>query len=438
MIKLADGEMNIGQAPARSGGIRAASEQDLALINARSPEPLSVDQVYVLESTVSTDALNSYFLRMADSSLANYVEDALAGNPLMTGHDLGRLPIGKSFDARIEEVDSLKRVVVRDYLLRGHSVDGNNTDEVARAVRGGIATDISISFGGPDCWYRCGICGKDIWDDDCPHVPGIDYGDGRAFAWVENARMFEHSIVFDGADPGAVINKALRYAAEGRLSRADIRFLEDTFRLSLADNRQIIAPDKPAVLEEKHMNGRELVARLRSALTDDMRKLFGGKLDAISVQLADDAPIEMALSQIADACREVTASAADVALAGYRELGINSIDELEQLAEKAKLGDAYRNDLIEQTLSAGVRGQGENFDKERWTRTLAASSIEDVKAFKEEFDKLATQRLGTGGRQTTAPDPNAAPTALAGDFDNLPRADQDERVKAFLSRTGVI
>ncbi len=415
------------EAPAVSRGLVETTDAHLALINILAADELAADDVYILESIVSTNALNSYFLRMADSSLANYVEDAKAGNPLMTGHDLDRLPIGCSFDAELADVDGFAAVIVRDYMLKSHNTDGSDTDEIARGIQAGIYRDMSITFGGSDAGYRCSICGLDLFDRECPHVPGMTYGDIQAFAWVDNARMLEHSIVFSGADPGAVIRKARSMAVAGKLSAKDIRYLETSLRARIDYD-----PACPDTNKGDKMTGRELLAKLRSALTSDMAKLFGIKIDSARAELPEDATIEMALAQVAEACRTVSAEGGEAALAPYKELGINSIDDLKALADKAKFGDTYRNELVETVLAEGIRAHGDTFDKDRWTRLLAGSSIDDLNAFKAQFAVDAEAKLGNPGRQTA---PSEGALAGENDFASLSTEEQEKRIGDFLART---
>ena len=82
----------LADAPVRVAGILPATDADMAAVNALAGTELSSDAIYLFEPVVTTDALDAYFTRMVESSLANYVQDAAQGNPLMTGHDTCALP----------------------------------------------------------------------------------------------------------------------------------------------------------------------------------------------------------------------------------------------------------------------------------------------------------------------------------------------------------
>jgi hypothetical protein len=377
----AEGEPS--EAPVVVSGLIAATDEDMAVIRAVTGADLTPDQVYILEPVVTTDALDAYFTRMAESSILNYVEDASLGNPLMTGHDTGRLAIGRSFAGRLEETDGVLSVRLRDYMLKSYRVDGNSTDDIARGIEAGVNRDMSISFGGPDHWYRCGVCGLNLFDENCPHCPGVLYGEERAFAWVEDAHMIEHSIVFSGATPGAVVRKARSLAATGMLTRADIGFLEDTWRVRIA-GRGLFGFSKKPVREPDH----------------------------------DGSAQDLRLGREA------------------RSLGIESLAQLRDMSERARLGDCYREELVESALAEGIRARGSAFNKALWERMFRDSGlgIDDIKGFCAQFKAEARERFGQGGRKTIPP--GLASANLPGQrFDDLPKTEQDRQIRAFLERT---
>ena len=392
MIRFGTGKISTegesSEAPVMVSGLLEATEEDIAIISAVTGARLTPDQIYILEPVVTSNALDAYFTRMAESSILNYVKDAAQGNPLMTGHDTMRLAIGRSFAGRLEEVDGALCVRLRDYMLRDHHVDGNSTDDIARGIEAGVNRDMSISFGGPDHWYRCGICGLNLFDENCPHCPGVVYGEERAFAWVEDAHMIEHSIVFSGATPGAVIRKARSLAASGMLTKADIGFLEDTWRVRIAGRSLFNFPCK--------RNKQEKAKELASSST------------AQDIRLGCEA----------------------------RSLGIESLDQLKDLSERAKLGDLYRKELIETALAEGIRARGKAFNKPLWERMFhePGLGIDDIKGFCTQFKAESREKFGRGGRKITPP--GLAQVNLPGQrFDDLPKTEQDRQIRAFLERT---
>jgi hypothetical protein len=132
-----------------------------------------------------------------------------------------------------------------------------------------------------------------------------------------------------------------------------------------------------------------------------------------------------------------TLEAATPIMNALREAGIETIDQVRNMVEKAKLGDQYRSDLIADALKEGVRAEGSTeFDNDRWVRTLNAASIDDIKAYRNDFAKRAQDRLGEGGRQTEPGDPNRPNIRTDAEFDKLPKDEQDKKIREFLERTG--
>lgn len=399
-------------APARTTGIRTATAEDMQKINAISNTQLSAEDVYVFECVISNNALDSYLTKMADSSLRNYMNDAKSGAPLLVAHNQQTLPIGRSFDANMQLIDNLASVVVQSYMLRNYEVDGYNTDQIARGIQAGVNQGISVGFGGSDCWYRCSICGNDYRNyNECQHIAGREYDGQICYSYVEEARLNEYSIVYKGACPGAVIRKAQQAIDAGQLEIADIRFLEDTYNVRFDNPKNInfIPKQSGESRKDNTMTARELLAKVRSCLTADMARLIGLKLDDVRATLPESTTVEDAVARVMEIIDGSRAEIAEQVLQPFRDAGVSTVDDLNKLTERAKQGDQYRSDLIAETLTEGIRAHGEHFDKERYERIFANSSIDDIKAFRTEFSGKTSERLGSGGRQIPATNPNQTP-----------------------------
>lgn len=418
----------------RVQGIIQATEADMELVNRHSIEPLAASDVYVINPAISTQAMDSYFTRMSESSIRNYAADAAAGNPLMTSHITNRLAVGKSFASEIVEEGEGLCVRVKDYFLKGYRNEGIDTDQIARGIQAGIHTDMSIWFGGASYWYRCGLCNQDVWDSNCPHVPGVLYGDlGRAWAWVEDARLIEHSLVFSGSTPGAIVAKARMFAEAGRIEAKEIQFLEDKWRTRLSGEPVFYSLPKQRNLNKEDGVLKTLIARLRALVPSDKFPTVAARVAA--VQVADTATDDEVVAAVARCFGDLEA---DASLgSACRSAGIPGVDAVPGILARAKDGDTYRTDLVAEALAEGVRAKGESFDKDFWTRLLSepGRSISDIKAFRDQFAADAKARLanpdGTGGRQVPPADPNTAPSA-----GGEPRGEKEaDEAAAFLQRT---
>jgi hypothetical protein len=231
----------------------------LKKINKNTQESLGANDIHIFTAIPSTDALDSYFTRMTEGSLKNYAKDLKDGRALCDTHSRDQLPIGYSYNGEFN-----KELVLTEgnyYIQRDLNITGVNTDHIIRAIVGGTVRDVSIGFC-PE-WYRCSVCKKDISDwQACEHIPGLKYDGEMCFAWVENARLSETSLVYDGATPGAIIKKAIRAARDHMISPAEmcrlennlaVRFPEDVSKATLIKKKVVRVGDVSSEESEEHI-----------------------------------------------------------------------------------------------------------------------------------------------------------------------------------------
>lgn len=224
--------------------------------------PLQETELFPLSLRPSNTLPDWYSTYMTLDTLQNYVADAIAGTSLMTAHDTREMPVGRSFDGRVEidevttpaeraaaiearggvrfllpSVDNepLAWLFADFYMQRGLFVGAKPNDELIRAILGGTLKEVSIGFVADV--YRCSICHLDIYDWDwdgggCPHIPGViydlgDLGEVMCLAAVEGGHLLEVSLVYKGATPGAEVveTKARMVAHAGRLTSSEARQL---------------------------------------------------------------------------------------------------------------------------------------------------------------------------------------------------------------------
>jgi hypothetical protein len=430
-LKSEDGVLDI--LVARIGGTLAPSDSDMAAINSHSRETLTPDDVYVFPAVVSTDRLNSYNFRMADSTLQNFLAEA-EDTPCLIAHNTNSLPIGRSFEGSAYQDDEGRGVAVKAYILRGCEVSGTRTDDVVRLIQSGVTKDISVGWGGADAWFRCSVCGLDLFSDDCPHVPGATYDGEKAFSWLEDAHMREFSPVFRHADPGARVlrDKAQAAMLSGKLSAEQAKEVGDAWGIPLVSDNH----PEGDITEVRTMNARALLDRIRGFFSSEKHPTIAKALDDMRLKVAEDASVESVADQVGSLLQ--SSVSADTELAdGLRGLGLDSLDKVKALAERAKLGDQYRADLVTQTLAAGVRAYGEEFQKDFYTKVLSEPerSADDIKAFLAQFEADAKRRLGEPGRQTS-PAPVGTPATnrtlrdlSVEEFERLSANEQDKLIE---------
>lgn len=392
-------------------------DADMRLINALARTRMNPEDIYVFDAAPSNNQLDMYYTRMAPSTLRNFARDAKAGVPIMNSHRTGdwfsynrdslELPVGRSYLGVVEKDGDIQTFRSSAYMVRGIKISDVSNDDLIRAIDAGTIFDVSIGYMGG--WYRCGICGKDMLRDErCDHYPGAPVDgdrDNRAWAWIEDAGLFEWSLVYSGATPGAMIEKARALAVAGRFSAVDLDEIEGRLGVRIRPgvrapasrySARNIAPAEPDPQERtEDMDGHELIAAL---LADE------GVAPATRERLER-------LRALASVTVDDMAALLTPALRAQEPVEVAELEQLRarvvELEPQAADGRAYREQLIADTLAAGVRAYGSEFQRERWERLLhePTRTLEDITAFKAQFDTAARERLGSGGRQTGAADP---------------------------------
>lgn len=403
---------------ARAAPMGPPSDAERALILPHVVDPAILDErdLVTWSATVSNGNLDAYFTRMHESSLRNFVQDALSGLSFMNSHRTGgwtgqaELPLGHSFDARYvgPSGPGPARVEESFYSLRGlapNGAAGLTVDQFIENVRSGIARDISIGFIPGS--YRCSIDGLDWSSYDCRHWPGRTYprlnakGEDTgetdlAYLWVHDAHQTEASSVYDGATPGCMVNKARRMAAAGEIRAETIDWLEQRYRINLphparsssgADlEREIPAPTPPQEVPPVDLTDAD-VAAVRLALTE--------------TGAAPDAALPLTVRAVVDELKTLRALPAEIA----RLTPI--AEEVERLRPLADEGRAYRADIVEQAITEGKRARGDDFAEETYRALLGSVPLETVKRMRDDWAKDA-QRLLPGGRQSVDTDETQA------------------------------
>lgn len=234
------------------GAMPTDAEDALSAINSKLPEgsaELTADDVYIhyLEAA-NGNFIGDRYMFLAESTLRNIAEDAASGFAFMNSHRTGsvsqpsELPFGKTFAGQYQagmdqQGRKRRRAMVAFYMLRGVRPNGENgptTDDLHRMILAGQVADVSVGL--TQGQALCDICGANLRETDCPHVPGThrsmtedemarqrDKGvaDGRCSYTLENARCGEVSAVYDGAVPGAGVKKVMSLRRKGKLNHRE-------------------------------------------------------------------------------------------------------------------------------------------------------------------------------------------------------------------------
>lgn len=396
----------------------------MAKAKKRAADPKIFDEFAPVFFSVeaSNNSLDAYYTRMAPSSLRNYAQDADEGRSFQDSHRHNALGLGATLSGQyIEEPGSdIVRVTADVFTLPGLP----DQDAFLFKMRAGIARDVSIGFHGGD--YRCSICGLDLWDWDCWHIPGLTYEkenrdakgnlisseEELAFAWIENARLSEVSIVYDGATPGCGILKAQQEVEAGRATQAIAERFSQAYRgLAMPGFQRLWRGISPAEVVRAGAEAKPASIKGESTMNKDQRS--GPALPAQSPETATSPEVPETAPQTspalqADGLRESVTSL----LADLKIPAADTAAGLRELAALARDGQQYRGDLIDQAMTEGVRLMGDKFIKETYRAIFERSSLAEIKRIAEDWRAQADAILPAGRK--TADDAQPEESELRG------------------------
>lgn len=411
--------------------------EQLGRINRFSMRELTEDDVVVFSDLMIDDQVTSYSSKVHPSLLRKFIQDANGGVGLLMSHNTGKLPVGRSFGAEMKvDYDNdgreMKTVYGEFYIDLGRQTEsGMSTDDIAKGIESGTIFDTSIGFSA-DRW-ECTICGNDIRDwRKCDHFPGTKYVVNR-----DGEDVAETCYVVAGSDgQGELIENSLVYAGAcnrativNNFSKDGVRETEKGTKLHLIDNfkniplntsiYQYFTKDGSVLYTEspERTNGLEELMK-RSEGEVEFAK-FKEVLDQFGVKAETPEQLSVALQEAKDAQEKLSAKETENAeLQGQLEKANSDNEEMkgqlttkdetiqelsvknEELAEKAELGKAYREELTEKALEAGVRAQGNAFNKAMYSKFLGTLSVDEIKEFAKGFE--AESQAKFSGAKTTA------------------------------------
>jgi hypothetical protein len=383
-------------------------------------------QAFPWLAEASSNVVDFYGTRMTQGTLDNFQQNYKDGVGFMQSHSV-RDFIGRSVDGWQVNRDLGNRttqVIGGFYSIRGIKIGAINTDDFIDAMRAGIISDVSVGFYSDD--IRCTICGGQILDwwaymfdlpGACPHVPLEEYAkldedgdpvlDGNgdkimelAIGDVYDGECVEVSGVYDGAAPGAQVQKAEEFARAGLLSGQTIARLETRYRMKLPDKKKQFVNNATIgkSLSPIMMYGDGYTASATiSTGSSNREKLMDTETIATSAGLRDSLKARGVKGDLATLSEELV----------NRVLDAWDADAvtMERLEVDAALGVKYREDLIDEAIKAGVRAKGADFKSEQYTTILRGLDIEGIKTMREDWVKEGDERLSAGngepgGRRT--------------------------------------
>lgn len=344
---------------------------------------------YFFRAEISSGRLDSYYTRMAVSTLKNFAKDATAGVAFLDSHDKGKLGFGRSLQGHFNE----NRVIADFYTAPGIEFGGQHsyksTDDFIRALQFGLVNDVSVGF--YEGQMMCDICGHEFYDfANCQHWPGQTYeveeSEVISTFTNENGRLAEVSAVYDGATPGAMILRAEGMAEAGLLDGEEIRRLETQYRIKIPVGQRLWATEAATYtgLDFVELENGE---KQQMDELDDIRQI----LELAGVKKPD---ARIGVSSLID----------------ERDRLKKANDELGPLAVQGK---QYRADLTEEAIVQGIRANGKEFTEaaqatyRKMFETADVSIIKQMSAdWQRQGDKIFKgERLTVDSEEQSAPTP---------------------------------
>ncbi len=409
---------------------------------ARETSALNPADLFFFPAEISNQNLDSYYTKMAESSLRNYAEDATNGVAFQNSHKSRELGIGYVING--EYVDNGSKKVLADiYSVRGLKLNADlDTDNFIKGVQTGMIRDVSIGFrGGPDYKESCNLCGNQYWSYECRHVAGMMYemaddpnadptgqdtNEQLAFVWIENARLSEVSAVYDGSTPDAmIITKAMREERAGRLNQTVRMEIQKRFHIDLHEPRQAFPGSDRKGKEERQVEKEENQERSENTMTD-LEKAQADLIEAQRLQRVAEIKATEAETKLADETRKVTEAEAEAETAKARVIELETaarsqaegIDGIE-ITDDSKAEDLMRSvkskfdetktvatqtvelreQAIEEALKSGVRAFGEDFDQDKKRGFLEKLTLAEITETTNDWEARATGNF-SGGRKS--------------------------------------
>ena len=433
-------------------GVRAPNAEELGLINKSfAKKELKVEDVYVLDniSAANNKTTTSYFSHLGDDMIQafNANVNARAENPkapligFMFGHNHASIPSGTLFKSELSEVpvegSEEKALHFRPsvFMLKNLNVAGLNTDDYVKAYEGGLTEDVSVSFMASS--YICDLCGKDMRDWACPHIPGRFHNtapEGETpimkqctytvhQGYFKDLNLAETSAVYRGALRGARIEDGSSLSEKD--AGKDGGFMQ-------VDKDGVARPTGKAV-QSRNIKDFMPTDVLRFNYTGDGVIELVGRISEEEKKKAEDSQAVALAAQVKDLLAEVgreqektkTVQAAFTAM--EKELGdlkeahkattkVLSLSEVDKVELQTKLDEAMKkitdleaknsaNEKLAQEyvaslkaecdkLAIGINGMAHN--PEIFQKELSALTVEELKLKKDVLQKQFVQMFPTG------------------------------------------
>lgn len=403
------------------------TKEQLRKINKFTQTELDADQVYVFTS-LSADTLpverfgwfGKYNIFMNSSMLNKLKKDYKNGVGLLASHNNNRLPFGRTFNAEVK-VDHVKGEPVEtmyiDHYVVTHTKDeegnkiplqteiGMTTQDIVNHIDVGHTFDTSIGFAITE--PTCSICKNDIRDyEKCSHVPGVEY-DVQVGDEVEKQRCdivansgegLENSLVYAGAVDRAIIQNQ-KFSQSTEDNDEGLQSVVNSGETSLYNVDEIKSLPMNAEIYCRMSKG-NLEMFTTTSERKDIKHLKGSEEMATEnktvepAETVEKAEFEAKVAEVEQLSTKVTELEStkaefEVKIAELETKLASANEQVVELTAKSELADKFTEDLVSETVKAGVQARGNGFNSERYEKYAKTLSVDELKeelqAFRNEF-----------------------------------------------------
>jgi hypothetical protein len=394
----------------------------LELAKSKAPEPdiFEAHPPYFYFAEISNDLVNCYYLSFQKPVLTSWVDTLKEGVQFQAFHQ-NNSPIGHSIYGWQDNTGDRERVIGAFYALPGIQLNQYmSNDSFIAGVKSASLRDVSVGMYVEE--VECNICGGDPTDwigkwfgeSDCEHYLGEQYpitdAKGKetgetvtCIGLVNKGMLNEVSQVYDGGAPMAGIIPAMQLSrSQGLLDPRLQDRLESRFGISGVGGKPVTMGGEavPAWLTDDKLKQIRLNAKKSQVAVKEIGVTKPAEETPAVVEVKlEDSVTPKQLDRLKEL--DITVGDAD----GNFDFGLvldSLTDQIGDLTEQvaalevdASVGRAYKTEKIDDTIAAGIRAKGNDWNADGYRKMLERCSIDEVKMFLSDLTAEGDQKFAS-------------------------------------------